>query len=356
MKLQRVSIILAMLVTLLLLIAWLAGSFGEKIAPEVLPVTSTGLGDETVIVQKVKRKRQERVAGTITAKQTTLISSRILAPIERIAVRAGDEVMVGDLLVSLDQRALVTKRSQAEQAISGIKAKLKEVQEEFMRIEQLFQQRMVARAELDRITAQRDEITAELQRSMQVIEEAKVAVSYTRITAPIPGRVIDRFLDEGDTVAPGQKIVSLYDPGAMRVEANVRETLAITLRVGDPLNAHIDALDLTVPVVLEELVPSADPGARTFLVKATLPKGIAIYPGMYAELVIEAEEVEELIIPTASINTVGQLKFVWVVRDSEKTRRFIRIGYTLSADTSQILTDSTVIISGLDVGERILLH
>jgi RND family efflux transporter MFP subunit len=346
---KNVSVVLTMLVMLLLLIAWLAGSFDEKIAPEVLPIRDAELDSETVLVQNVKRKRREKVAGTITAKQTTLISSRILAPIDRIAVRAGDEVKTGDLLVSLDQRALVARRKQAEQALSGLEARMQEVQEAFSRIDRLFQQRMVSRAELDRVTAARGELSAELQCAEQVIEETDAAVSYTRITAPIPGRVIDRFLDEGDTVAPGQKIISLYDPGAMRVEANVRETLAVTLRVGDVLNVHIDALDLAVAVVLEELVPSADPGARTFLVKAALPHGIDIYPGMYAELSIEAEEVEELVIPTDSIHNVGQLDFVWMVSDGERVRRFVRRG-------AKVSVDNTVIISGLDAGDRILLN
>lgn len=349
MNTQRVSIVLTMVVVLLVLIAWLSGSFSAKIAPAVLPINGAEFDGETVVVKKVKRKRLERVAGTVTAKQTTMISSRILAPIERIAVRAGDEVQKGDLLVSLDQRTLVARRNQAEQALRGIEARMQDVQEEFSRIDQLFQQGMVSRAELDRITAQRGELSAELQRAEQLIKETETAVSYTRITSPIPGRVIDRFLDEGDTVAPGQKIISLYDPGAMRVEANVRETLAITLRVGDPLEAHIDALNLTVAVVLEELVPSADPGARTFLVKAALPRGIAIYPGMYAELTIEAEEVEELVIPTTSIHTVGQLHFVWLVADGEKVRRFVRPGRAVSADI-------TAIISGVNAGERILLN
>ena len=140
---KRLLVVLTMVVMLLLLIAWLAGSFSEKIAPELLPLNPAELDSQIVVVQKVTRKRRERGAGTVTAKQTTLISSRILASIERIAVRAGDEVKAGDLLVSLEQRALVAKRSQAEQALSGVQARLKEVQEEFTRINQLFQQRMV---------------------------------------------------------------------------------------------------------------------------------------------------------------------------------------------------------------------
>mgnify|MGYP001254351485 CR=1 FL=1 len=348
MNVRKVSVIIAMLGVLLLLIAWLSGSFADKIAPVVLPSSDALSENETVVVRKVTRRRREKVAGTVTAKQTTLISSRILAPIERIAVRAGDEVKAGDLLVSLDRRALQARRNQAEQTLTGIEARMKEAQEEFSRIEQLFQQRMVSRAELDSVTAERDALSAELRRAEQLIEEAEAAVSYARITAPIPGRVIDRFLEEGDTVAPGQKIISLYDPGAMLVEANVRETLAVTLRVGDPLDVHIDALNLAVAVVLNELVPSADPGARAFLVKAALPHGMPIYPGMYAELSIEAEEGEDLVIPTASIHTVGQLNFVWLLSGGEKVRRFIRPGHAVTED-------ETAIISGLDAGDRILL-
>ncbi len=70
---------------------------------------------------------------------------------------------------------------------------------------------------------------------------------------------------------------------------------------------------------------------------------------MYAELSIEAEEVEELVIPTDSIHNVGQLDFVWMVSDGERVRRFVRRG-------AKVSVDNTVIISGLDAGDRILLN
>lgn len=171
-------------------------------------------------------------------------------------------------------------------------------------------------------------------------------MSYSKIEAPFAARVTDKYADPGDLASPGMKLLTLYNPQALRIDANVRESLALTLKTGQTLQTHIAALNTTIPVTIEEIVPSADPGARSFLVKATIESYPRLVPGMFAKLRIPTGKQEQLLIPPAYVVQVGQLDMVWVLDDSVPVRRFIRVG--------QHYDDQVKIISGLSIGEKLI--
>ena len=338
-------IVIASLVLLLLMIAWLAGAFHSKIAPETLAPAEQPAPEQLLTVVQQSQPHYERLAATITSKQATYISPRILAPINKIHVRAGDLVSDGQLLVELDQRQLNSQRQQAQQAVAAARAQLTDAEQDYQRSEKLYRDKVVSKAELDKMANRKATVSAEMQRAQKALEEAETALSYTRITAPISGKVIDRFKEPGDTVAPGENSLSLYNPGSMRVEAHVREGLALSLVTGQALKANIPAVNQQVGVTLDEIVPAADPGARTFLVKAALPAELGVFPGMYAELLVPAGEEPVILVPQAAVSIVGQQQFVQVWTGKQLQRRFVRLGRTLG--------DEVVVISGLSVGEQV---
>ena len=96
--------------------------------------------------------------------------------------------------------------------------------------------------------------------AVQALEEAKTALGYTEILAPFDGRVVDRFAEPGDTAQPGTKLLALYNPLSLRVEAQVREVVALGLEVGQDLQVEIPAMQKIVDAVIQERVPAADPG------------------------------------------------------------------------------------------------
>jgi hypothetical protein len=112
----------------------------------------------------------------------------------------------------------------------------------------------------------------------------------------------------------------------MRVEATIRESLIGFVAVGDTLEATIDAQDRTTASVVEEIVPSADPNSRTFMLKVRLADVEGLFPGMFARLAIPVASAERIWIPTRAIQQVGQLRFVYVRSDQSDERRFVRLG------------------------------
>jgi Trk K+ transport system NAD-binding subunit len=184
------------------------------------------------------------------------------------------------------------------------------------------------------------------ERAADALEEARTARSYSTIRAPFDARLVDRFVDPGDTVMPGTPMARLYDPGRLRLEANVRESLAELLRSLDQLDVRIDALDRTVRGRIEEIVPSSDPGSRTFVVKVGLPADPALFPGMFGRLAIPVGVEERFLVPGDAVLRVGQLEFVRVESGEGVQRRHVRTGQPAEDGLIEVR-------SGLEPGERV---
>ena len=106
----------------------------------------------------------------------------------------------------------------------------------------------------------------------------------------------------------------------------MRESVASKLSKNQNLTAEIDALKKKYPALVDEIVPSADPGSRSFLVTVSLSGADGLYPGMFGRLMIPIGEIEKMYIPLKAVTHVGQLDFVIVKTDQGPVRRYVRLG------------------------------
>lgn len=334
------------IVILLILVAAMAGYFRNRIEPGIVDASPADASDAVAVVARTI-SFQEAVPASVEARETTIISSRILARITAIRVRAGDYVEQGELLLELESGDLLARAEGARERIRSVQARLREARQNLERAEKLFKRGLIAVADRDAARADEASLAAELESAINVLGEAEAAVGYSRINSPIAGRVVDRFAEPGDTATPGAKLLSLYNPFSLRVEARVREKLALALREGMELTIEIPSLQRTLTAIIEELVPAADPGSRSFMVKALLPSEKGLLPGMYARMLVPAGEREQLVIPADRVASVGQLDVVWVASDNGALRRFVRLGRRTEDHLVEIL-------SGLEPQEMVL--
>jgi len=339
------------LAALVLVIAWLAGTFENKIPPGRAETNVAMLsGQPTDEVHEVTKAYIEEAIGTLKAASRTVVSAKVLATIEEITVAAGDQVNAGDLLVRLDNQEPSAKLKQAEQALVGAVANRKEAETNYNRMERLVQKNAISKSDFDEATRRLAVARAEESRIEQAVTEAKVLLSYTVITAPRQGRIVDRLAEPGDMARPGEPLLVLYDASSLRLEAPVLERLAVKMKTGDKLGVYVDALDREVQATLDEIVPQADAPSRSFLVKASLPRSDDLYEGMFGRLRIPAGTRRHLCLATDAIEKVGQLEMVDVVLpDDRLERRFIKTGRLGMPGKVEVL-------SGLKAGERVVLH
>jgi membrane fusion protein, multidrug efflux system len=176
-----------------------------------------------------------------------------------------------------------------------------------------------------------------------------VQLSYAEIRSPVSGRVVDRLADPGDTAVPGKPLLSVYDPNALRIEVPVRESLAITLKIDEALQVRVGARENLLTGTVDEIVPQAETGSRTFLVKVGLPAEPEIYAGMFGRIYLPAGERKRLTMPEAAAVQIGQLTFVDVLGpDRHVSRRLVTLGRPAGEGRVEVL-------SGLDRGDEVLL-
>ncbi len=332
------------------IMAYLAGFFEEKIPVDFKGVVPSGGEGAILTVEVIEEPVIEQAAGTIRAKVETVISPVITATISTLAVRAGDEVKRGEVLAKLDSRELQAKADQAHQAVVAAKANLSLAERDSDRIQRIFRadSGAVSRAELDRVQASLRTARAQLMAARRQEDEAKTALSYSTLAAPISGRIVDRYADPGDTARQGEALLRMYDPDTLRLEASVRESVASKLARGQSLMVRVDALDKEFQAQVDEIVPSADPGSRSFLVKVGLRDSSGLYPGMFGRLLIPIGQTKKIYIPLKAVTQVGQLHFVIAKTERGDVRRYVRLGARADSDRVQV-------ISGLIAGEKILV-
>ena len=172
-------------------------------------------------------------------------------------------------------------------------------------------------------------------------------MDWATIRSPIDGTVIDKKVDVGDMVTPGQLLVTLFDPKHMQLVASVRESLTRRLQTGQKIGVQIEGLGKQCSGTISEIVPEAQSASRSFQVKVTGPCPAGIYSGMFGRLVIPLQEEQVLVIPRKAVRDVGQLELVDVFENGQTTRRAIRTGRAFDKDVE--------VLSGLREGEQVVL-
>ncbi len=345
---KKILIPVLALIILLVMVAWLAGFFNDKVLPGFELPSPALVNSASYKVKSSTEAIFEGVSASITAKQATIISSRLLARIDKINVRSGDNVKKGDILITLEHNDLSSRVIETREQVNAMIARYTEAHQNFQRSKELFSKKIASQFDLDKSKADYQSIKAELTAAKQSLAQAQTTLSYATLRAPINGKVVDRFAEPGNTAQAGGKLLSLYNPLSLRVEAQVREQLALPLTQGQSITVDLPTIKQTLVGLVEEIVPAANTGSRSFLIKVSLPFQEHLLPGMYARLLIPAGHAQKLYVPKNSVSHVGQLDFVHVFIDGQSQRRFVRVG-------EKVKPGFVSIISGLVDGDTVVI-
>lgn len=344
----KLFVIVVATISLVLLLMVLAGFFHRKIPVNSVKILEFDPGKATIAeVRLIRKPRHEAAVGTIKAVHEAAVASRLLARVIEVKVKAGQAVQHEDVLIRLDDKDLLARYKQAEAALEGAKAGHENAVAEFARAKRLLTSKALSQQEFDRTATTLRTAESELSRSEQAVQESKSLLAYATIKAPLTGIVIDKKVEVGDTVTPGQTLVALFNPSKMQMLASVRESLALKLSVGQKVPGRIESLDHECEATISEIVPESQASSRSFIVKVIGPCPPGVHSGMFGRIYIPLEDEDLVVVPAAAIKRVGQLEMVQIVEDGKVRRRNIQTGRSIGADME--------VLAGLRPGEKVVL-
>jgi membrane fusion protein, multidrug efflux system len=360
----RAAVLLAFAAGVVVLLLWLAGKFAPKVPMQANAAEShaSELKGRVATVRLVPLPLSESAVGTIRAVHETTIGSKLLARVLEVNLKAGQKVKAGEVLVKLDDTDLRAKLQQAKAAMTSAEAVRAQAAIEEKRYAKLVESRAVSRQEYEKMATALRSADADALRARETVNEVQATLDSATVRSPIDGTVIDKKVDVGDMVTPGQMLVTLFDPKRMQLVASVRESLAHRLRPGQDIGVEIDGLNKQCSGTVSEIVPEAQSSSRTFQVKVTGPCPPGIYAGMFGRILVPLGKEQTLVVPRQAVQNVGQLELVEVAGDGQAGRRAIRTGRKFDAKFA-LLSGSregedaayVEVLSGLREGEEVVI-
>lgn len=304
----------------------------------ILLVGSQGLPAQeltSVAVTSQVVPRERTIDGLIEAVHQATVSAQTSGRITKIHFDVDDYVSKGDVLIEFSDKG-------QRAAFNAARANLKQAEAEYIRIKDIYAQKLVAKAALDKAEAAFKSAKARF-------EQAQEALEYTQVRAPYSGIVVKRYVEVGENATIGQKLMTGLSLESLRAKVFVPQEMIHAVRQYKQAyllykdNQRVAAESLRIS-------PYADPESHNFAVQVNLPKGdYGVYPGMYAKVVFMLGQEQALMIPVASVVHRSEVTAVYVVDDQHKISfRQVRLG--------KRTTDGQIeVLAGVKKGEQVAM-
>jgi multidrug efflux system membrane fusion protein len=298
--------------------------------------------------------------GTATAFNMVTVRSRVSGQLVKVTFQEGQLVRKGDLLAEIDPRPFQVQVAQAEGQMAKDLAQLRNAQRDLERFKTLLSRDMISKQEFDAQIATIDQVEGVIKSDQAQIDNAKLQLTYSRITAPISGRIGLRLVDEGNMVQAndtnGLAVITQLQPIAVLFSIPQDDLPAVLKKTqaGQKLVVEAYNRDLKQKLATGTLLTidnQIDPNTGTVRCKAVFPnEDNALFPNQFvnARLLVDTKQ-SAVIVPTAAIQRSPHSTFVYVVKDDGTVEnRTIVVGASEGDEVS--------IAKGLSPGEVVVVE
>ncbi len=319
-----------------------------------------GGGAAPVLVTKVERKvvpLSLEAIGAVEPIRTTAIRSQVTGTLKRRAIREGQDVNAGDLLLEVDPRPFQNALQTAEADLKKSQVQLETARAQVARYRSLSTDQMVSKEQYEKITDAARALEAEVAAVESRLANARLQLEYSSIRAPLTGRTGNIHVHEGD-------IVRANDSGAPLMTINQLNPIYVTFGVPQQYLAAVSRYRASGTLRVAVVPPGADErpevGELTFLdntvdsttgtirLKGTFPnKENRLWPGQFATVTLTLASPEVTAVPANALQVSQAGQYVYVVKaDQTAEMRMVTVERLAGADA--------VIAKGLEPGEVIV--
>ena len=303
--------------------------------------------------------------GTLRARETNLLSSKVAGNIDAVLVDLGDRVEAGQVVILLDLThfKLAVRRSKAayqaaEASVAQAESQFEHAQKEYRRASRLLSQKVIPQSRFDTAEAAykagRDTVDAakgKFSEARAALETAREHVKESRIRSSISGVVVDRNAEVGQYVTPGVQVLRILDQATVKTDVELSEKDYGKVAVGTAALITVDAFDgQEFSGKVTGVNPMVDPRVRTFIVRIEVPNPSGkLVDGMFARARILMGRRTVTAIPRDALNRLpgSGTFYVFAVVENRAVKRTVKIG--------AVGDQYAEIKEGLTEGERVII-
>ena len=297
--------------------------------------------------------------GTVTAFNTVTVRSRVDGQIINVAFKEGQFVHEGDLLVQIDPRPFQVQLEQAQGQLAKDQAQRKDAEVNLERYKLLFKEGVIPQQQLDTQAALVGQFDGAIKSDQSQVDNAKLQLTYSRITAPISGRVGLRLVDPGNIVhandTNGIVVITQLQPIAVlfSLPQDQLPQVSAKLRAGVQLNVEAYDRDDTQKIATGKLLTmdnEIDPTTGTYKLKSVFNNSdSALFPNQFVNVHLLVDTMRNLtIVPASAIQRGPQGTYVYAV-GGDNTVKIRPVTVALNTATS------VGVNGGVNAGEVVVI-
>ena len=301
--------------------------------------------------------------GTATPLRTVTVRSRVDGELMRVLFQEGELVKEGQLLAEIDPRSFKVQLEQAEGQLARDGALLENAKLDLERYQALFRQDSIAKQQVDTQASLVRQYEGAVRVDRSQIESARLQLSYTKVTAPVAGRVGLRLVDQGNIVRAGDAngliVITQLQPVAVLFTVPQDSVPVVMRRMQSGEKIPVEAWDREQKAKLAdgELVSAdnqIDPATGTVKLKAQFANDDrALFPNQFVNVRMKLDTLRDVVvIPAAAVQRGAQGLFVYVVRpDNTVAQRVVKLGPTEGQRVvvnDGLATGEVVVVDGMD--------
>ncbi|MFN3629851.1 MAG: efflux RND transporter periplasmic adaptor subunit [Casimicrobiaceae bacterium] len=329
-----------------------AGAYGTEAVPAV---------PGTITVGAVASHARHVVDAVVEAERQATLAAQVAGTVLEVAIRVGDRVRAGQVLFRIDARAAEQQARAGLAQAAAARAQRDLAAQEYARQRTLFERGFISKSALEQAEARWKATEAETNAQLAAAEVSRTQTDFHVVRAPFAGIVAQVPIERGDMAVPGRPLAVLYEPSALRVSANVTESLTRGLDVQSVrIMLEGSASEQPISPARVTVLPVADAATHTVQVRATLPdevvKSRVLVPGAFARLLLTVPaqadkdaalaQPPRVAVPTSAVLRRAELDLVYIASpDGRPLLRIVRLGRRAG--------DQVEVLSGLAAGERI---